>query len=441
MSSRVVCVTGASGFIASHVIKQLQEQGYRVRGTVRNLENEEKLKPLYELAPEADHKLELVEADLLKAETWEPAIKGCDYVIHVASPFPNAQPKDEKEVIEPAVEGTKNVLKACVVEKVKRVVLTSSCVAVSGGLTANDPEKVFAEEDWSDPEKVTEAYTKSKTLAEKAAWDYVKELSVEDKIEIATINPGYVLGPVVHGTAGTSTELCRRLLERSMPACPRLNFPIVDVRDVALAHIKAMTSEEAAGHRHLLVGSNMWLREMAQILAKEFKPRGYNVPTANCPYFAAWIYGLFDKTTKMVLPNIGKVTKFDNTRMKEKLEIEPRNAEETLLEMCNSMIDKGMVKKPKPKKEKKKKEVTEPAEAGEAKDDMEVKDSEEIKDRDEKKQNGGVDKEKDGETATEKNEGKGEEKKEEIINEENKKEEIEEKKDEEKEGEKKDEEK
>ncbi|KAK7090238.1 uncharacterized protein [Littorina saxatilis] len=341
----LVLVTGASGYIATHVIKQLQEAGYKVRGTVRSLSDEAKVKHLNDLCPDATYKLELVEADLTKPDSWEAAVKGVSYVIHVASPFPASAPKDENEVIQPAVEGTQSVLKACIASKsVKRVVLTSSCVAVNWSNTNTD--KVHTEEDWSDVESL-DAYAKSKTLAEKAAWDFIKELPDEDKIELAVINPAYVMGPVLHGSQCTSMEIIKRLLERSMPACPKLNFAIVDVRDVATAHVKAMTLPEAAGNRHLVVNTNMWMKEIAQQLAKEFKPQGYNVPTVNCPYFALWMSSLFDKTIKMILPQVNKVHKFENKRMKEVLGIEPLDAKDTIIEMAYSLIESGFIKKTK----------------------------------------------------------------------------------------------
>ncbi|KAK7478306.1 hypothetical protein BaRGS_00030458, partial [Batillaria attramentaria] len=426
-----VLVTGASGYIATHVIKQLQEAGYQVRGTVRSLsdseENKDKVKHLQELCPDAAHKLELVEADLTKPESWEAAVKGVTYVIHVASPFPASQPKDENEVIQPAVEGTQSVLKACVATKtVKRVVLTSSCVAVNWSNTNSD--KVHTEEDWSDVESL-DAYAKSKTLAEKAAWDYIKELPDEDKIELAVINPAYVMGPVLHGSQCTSMEVAKRLLERSLPAVPKLNFAIVDVRDVAAAHVKAMTSPEAAGNRHLIVNTNMWMKEMAQILAKEFRPQGYSVPTVNCPYFALWMSALFDKSVKMILPQVNKVHKFDNKRMKEVLGIEPHDAKETIIDMAYSLIENGFIKKTK--------KYRGPGGIEETKAEEEKKEEKTEEKGEEKKEEGGEEKPKENGDAPA-DEKKEEEKKEETKAdvEENKEEKPEEeKKEEKKEGE------
>lgn len=421
----MVLVTGASGFIASHIIKQLQEQGYKVRGTVRSLQDEDKVKRLNELCPEAENKLEIVEADLTKPESWEAAVKDIKNVIHVASPFPATSPKDENEIVQPAVEGTQAILKACVQAKsVKRVVITSSCVAVGWGpaALAADPSKVFTEEDWTDPDKL-DAYGKSKTLAEKAAWDYVKELPDEDKIELAVVNPAYVMGPVINGSQCTSLEIVKRLLEREKPFCAKLNFPVVDVRDVAVAHIKAMTVDDAAGKRHLIVNQNAWMKEMAQILSKEFKSQGYNVPTANCPNPILWMTSLFDRTIKMILPNIGKVYKFDNSRMKDVLGITPMEMKDTLIDMAYSLIEAGLVKKT--KKYKGQNAGTEGEGEGEEKKEEGEK-KEEEKEEEKPKENGDV-KEGEEDDDLKKEETKEDQKIEDVKEEENKEEKSEEK--------------
>ncbi|XP_060599031.1 uncharacterized protein LOC132752687 [Ruditapes philippinarum] len=340
-----VLVTGAAGFIATHIIQQLQEEGYKVRGTLRSLEDKEKVERLQSLSPEAEYKLELVEADLTKPESWEAAVQDVTYVIHVASPNPSQAPKDESEVITPAVEGTQAILKACVQAKsVKKVVLTSSSVAVCYGQA--EANKVYTEEDWMEPEKL-DGYGKSKVNAEKAAWDYVKELPDEDKIELSVVNPGYVLGPVLSGAQCTSTDVVKRLLERNIMFVPKLNFSLVDVRDVAAAHIKAMTLQEASGKRHILVNENLWMKEIAVILSNEFKTQGYNVPTSNCPNAMLSVYGILNKSIKMIIPQCNKVIKFDNSRMKEVLGITPRDVKETIIDMAYSLIEAGLVKKSK----------------------------------------------------------------------------------------------
>lgn len=395
--STSVLVTGAGGFIASHIIKQLQEEGYKVRGTLRSLEDEDKVKRLTELCPEAAHKLELVAADLTKAESWEPAVKDITYVIHVASPFPSQQPKDENEVIAPAVEGTQAILKACVQAKsVKKVVMTSSSVAVHYG--QGEANKSYNEEDWMEPETLN-AYGKSKTMAEKAAWEYVKELPDEDKIELAVINPAYVMGPVINGSQCVSMEIIKRLLERQMMCLPKLNFAIVDVRDVAAAHIKAMTTQEASGKRFLVVNENLWLKEIAQILANEFKSRGYNVPTSNYPNAMLKLIGLLNKNIKAVIPQCGKVTKFDNSKMKEVLGVTPNETKDTLIDMAYSMIEGGFIKKskkyraqgeepPEPVKKEDKKEEEKKEEEDKTKENGEVKEGEKEGEKEEEKEDG-----------------------------------------------------
>ena len=340
-----VLVTGASGFIATHIVHQLQKQGYKVRGTVRSLNNENKIKPLRQLCPDAKHELELVEADLLNEESWKDAVKDCEYVLHVASPFPAANPAHEDELIVPAVNGTLNVLKAVAAEGVaRRVVLTSSSAAVSNGVEGNASHTAgtpYTEADWTDVDTVSAPYFKSKTLAEKAAWDFVRD----KKFELAVVNPVYVMGPVLCGSDFTSLEIPRRLLQHAMPALPKLNLPIIDVRDVAAAHIAAMTEPGAAGNRHILSAGNLWVREMALIIAGEFKSQGYSIPTYNLPNFAVKLAGIFDKSLRMITPSLSKVSEMSNDRMRNILKIEPRDMKETVIDMCYSMIDRDFVKK------------------------------------------------------------------------------------------------
>ena len=339
-------VTGASGYIATHIVQQLQKAGYKVRGTVRYLKNEEKLKPLQELCPDAKYPLELVEADLTKSEGWVEAVTGCKYVMHVASPFPAENPANEDEIIKPAVDGTLYVMKACQEAKcVKRVVLTSSVVAVCNGFEVGG-EKEYTENDWTDHKRQgLTAYTKSKTLAEKAAWDFVEGLEEEEKFELVVMNPAFVMGPVLCGSFTTSMEVPKRLLEKQIPMLAHVNFGLVDVRDVAAAHIAGMTVPEAVGKRHILCAGNMWIKEMAECLVKEFQPQGYNIPTKVAPYAILWLMARIDKTVRVVLPTVGKVTKLNNQRMVSVLGVTPRPMEDTLIEMCYSMIEGGKIKK------------------------------------------------------------------------------------------------
>lgn len=352
--SPIVLVTGASGYLAAHIVKVLQDDGYKVRGTVRNLEDETKVKPLKELCADASHPLELVEADLLKEETWESAVKGCTYVIHTASPFPSTPPPNPDDVLKPAVDGTKVVLKACAeAGTVKRVVITSSVAAIHGEMVMEEG-KVYTEGDWTNTESASlDLYSKSKTLAERAAWDFVKELSEDKKFELAVVNPGLVFGPVINGTVSTSIEIIKRLMEHSMPMVPKANFAVCDVRDVAVAHLKAMILPNAADHRHIICTQNVWFKDIALALSKEFKQYGYNIPSMVAPYFAVWLNSFVDKMSRTILPRIGREFRFDNKRMREELGITPKELNQTLIDTAYSLIENGLVKKTKKYKQNK----------------------------------------------------------------------------------------
>ncbi|XP_033107477.1 putative uncharacterized oxidoreductase YDR541C [Anneissia japonica] len=335
-----VLVTGASGYLGAHVVKQLQEAGHRVRGTVRSTKNEQKIKPLKELCPNAAYELELVEADLQKEDGWESAVADCSHVMHVASPFPASNPANEDEVIRPAVDGTMVVLKAAVAAKVKRVVLTSSLVAI----TSFSKSRSVSEEDWNTGTKES-AYNKSKTMAEKAAWDYINGLPDDSKIELAVINPSLIIGPYLTNTKGTSASMVSQMLNREMSLLPAINFPCVDVRNVAAAHVRAMTYDTVVGKRHIMATKNMSMQDVSIVLAAEFKPQGYNPPTKAAPNFFMRIVALFNSEVKGLLGSLGVVITADNTRMKDVLKIDPIPVEESLIEMGYSVIEKGWVKK------------------------------------------------------------------------------------------------
>ena len=346
-STDLVLVTGASGFIATHIVQQVLEAGYRVRGTVRSTTNEEKMKPLYQLSPEANDRLEFVEADLLDEKCWPEALKDCTYVIHTASPFPEVSPKHEDDLIKPAVEGTISVIKAAQeTGTVKRVVLTSSSEAI-GHCDAATGEKPLTEGNWSDVKHHTMyPYAKSKTLAERAAWDFIEGIKEDKKIELAVINPSYTLGgPILCGGNATSMSIPRMLLNKEMPLLPNFGFGVCDVRDVAKAHVKAMKLPEAAGHRHIVDSGFMWLKDMADVIEKEFKPQGYNIPKTVAWNFLIKITALFDATAKTLLPVLGLRQIFDNSRLKNVLGITPYPVEHSVLEICYSLIETGRVKK------------------------------------------------------------------------------------------------
>ncbi|XP_011663482.2 NADPH-dependent aldehyde reductase ARI1 [Strongylocentrotus purpuratus] len=341
-----VLVTGASGYIATHIVKQLQEAGYRVRGTVRSVSNPVKVGPLKELCPNPAHELELVEADLTKDEGWKEAVQGCSHVLHTASPFPLAAPKHEDELIKPAVDGTVRVLQACQeVGGVERVVVTSSCYAISD--LAETPKEPLTEENWLKVEKLglNAAYAKSKALAERAAWDFVEKLPAESKFELAVINPSVVLGPALCGAPGTSVEIVRRMMERDPFLAAKVSFPVCDIRDVAKAHVVAMTLPEAAGNRHIIAPCTLWYLEMANALREEFGKQGYNPPTSLAPYFLLKVGSWFDSSAKTIVQIHGHKVNFSDHRLRQVLGITPYDPKVTLVDMAYSCIDRGFIVK------------------------------------------------------------------------------------------------
>lgn len=342
--SELALVTGASGFIATHIIHQLLTEGnVRVRGTVRSLGNEAKVKPLREIVPDATYPLELVEADLTNEESWKEAVKDCTYVYHVASPFPSSIPRDEDEIIKPAVNGTLNVLRACSSAGcVKRVVLTSSIAAIY----SDSDKKTFTESDWATEEN-SQPYQKSKLLAERAAWEYLNQLPDGEKYELVAVNPSLVIGPVFSSVAGASTSqgIVEKLLSNGTPALANCSFSLVDVRDVAKAHIAAMKKPDASGNRYIISSCTLWMKEIADIIAAEFKPQGYSVPRWVMPKPGIWAFSLIDSSAKLIYPLLGKKIEYDNGKMQQDLNVTPQDISTTIIDTCYSLIEHGVVEK------------------------------------------------------------------------------------------------
>eukprot|EP00298_Acanthocystis_sp_HF-20_P001957 c12442_g1_i1.p1 GENE.c12442_g1_i1~~c12442_g1_i1.p1 ORF type:complete len:353 (-),score=141.87 c12442_g1_i1:90-1148(-) len=336
--SKLVLVSGASGFLASHTVLQLLAAGYRVRGTVRSLKDESKVAFLREMSPD---KLELVEADLTNAQSWEAAAAGCDLCCHIASPFPIVKPNNEMELITPAVEGTKNVLAACAKAGIKRVVLTSSVAAIYHG--HEELGRPFNEEDWS-VEAKCDPYSKSKLLAEKAAWEFQKSLPAEKRFELCTINPSFIQGPLLNGVLCSSQEPIAILLKRAHPGVAEVGWSTVDVRDVAAAHVRALEKEGVDGNRFILSARECWMKDIALSLSKEFDPLGYNVPTKTIPAFFLQILSLFDPVVKAIVPILGKLDRFDGSKATRVLGIEYRDAFQASIDAGHSLIKFGIVK-------------------------------------------------------------------------------------------------
>jgi nucleoside-diphosphate-sugar epimerase len=339
-----VLVTGGSGFIGSHCILQLFAAGYRVRTTVRNLNREGDVRDLLKEGgadPGAD--LSFFAADLEKDAGWHEAVAGCDYVLHVASPFPANVPKHEDELIVPAREGALRVLRASRDAGVKRVVLTSSFAAIGYG---HKPQAApFTEADWTDPEGSDVApYTKSKTLAERAAWDFMAREG--GGLELSVVNPVLVLGPALGSDSSTSLLVLEKLLDGSMPGCPRLVFGVVDVRDVADIHIRAMTHPAAAGERFLAVsGDFVSMLEIAKVLKEKLGDAARRVPTRELPDWLLRVLSLFDARVKQVLPELGKVKNATNEKAKRVLGWTPRSNEESIVAAAESLVRLGLIKR------------------------------------------------------------------------------------------------
>ncbi|CAJ0944723.1 unnamed protein product, partial [Mesorhabditis belari] len=336
MSSPLVLVTGASGYLGAHCVKVLLDKGYRVRGTVRSLKNTKKIDPVKAL-DSSGTKIEFVEADLTTKESWPKAVSGCDYVLHVASPFPLA---GTQETIDTAIAGTKNVLEACANENtLKKVVLTSSLVAIFEGHVDG---RRLTENDWSILNDKTDAYYTSKTLAEKAAWEFVEEH--KNKFRFTVVNPGFIVGPTLTDELGSSAEVIKKLMEA--PALPKMRFICVDVRDVAMAHIAAMENQESDGMRIICAEADSRLAsELFEKLTEEFESQGYCIPTRSIPDWIVKFGANFSDQFAKIAGRLGIELNFDNSRLREILKIDPNDTRKAVVDMVYTMIEKGFIKK------------------------------------------------------------------------------------------------
>jgi nucleoside-diphosphate-sugar epimerase len=335
-TSKPILVTGATGYIASHVIQRLLQQGYKVRGTVRSLGRKEKYAFLYKLVPEKVDNLTLVEAELTDSESWPKACDGVDYILHIASPIPPYVPKDEDEIVKPAIAGTMNVLNSALEKGCKKVVVTSSCLSIFFG----NEDKVLTEEDWSDLSKCP-AYPKSKVLAEKAAWEFYEKN--KDKIDVTVVNPSLIFGPVytVHGNS--SETLMAEHLKGTYPGVldPETTPCVVDVRDVADAHINALFNRESKGKRYIVANTGLAYSKLASILKDEFEQYGYKINTNKVN--AQQVKDSGNPVAQRTLGMIGKAMKVNNERGVKELGLKYINVEDTVKDMAYSLIKAGVV--------------------------------------------------------------------------------------------------
>jgi nucleoside-diphosphate-sugar epimerase len=342
MSSELVLVTGGSGFIGAHCILQLLGAGYRVRTTVRSLTREPDVRAMLKTGGAESKELSFAAADLLSDTGWPEAVSGCDYVLHVASPFPLRAPKHEDELIIPAREGALRVLRAARDGGVKRVVLTSSFAAIGYG--SKPTKQPFSEENWTNLNgSHISAYAKSKTLAERAAWDFVSHEG--GALELSVINPVGVFGPVLGPDYSSSIQLLQRLMDGAMPGCPRLSFGIVDVRDVADLHIRAMTTPAARGERFLAVAGNfMTVQEIAFALKKRMGDAARRVPTRVLPDWLVRLAALVDPALVQVVPELGKTKNATNEKSRQVLGWQPRSNEDAITATAESLVQLGLLR-------------------------------------------------------------------------------------------------
>jgi nucleoside-diphosphate-sugar epimerase len=342
MSRDLVLVTGGSGFIGAHCIIQLLQAGYQVRTTVRSLKREPEVRAMLKVGgAEPGDALGFIAAELMSDTGWAEAVAGCKYVLHVASPFPPALPKHEDDLIIPAREGALRVLRASRDAGVKRVVLTSSFAAIGyGHKSTNEP---FDETDWTDVnnDRVS-AYAKSKTLAERAAWDFIDKQGGD--LELSVINPVGVFGPVLGPDYSSSILLVQRLMD-GFPGCPKIDFGLVDVRDVADLHLRAMIHPAAQGERFLaLAGEFVSMLDIAKMLKKHMGAFAKRVPTRELPDWVLRMAVLFDPAVKLILPELGIKKNATNAKARRTFGWVPRSNEESVVATAESMLRLGLLK-------------------------------------------------------------------------------------------------
>jgi len=341
--SQTILVTGGSGFIGGYCILQLLVRGHQVRTTVRNLKREGDVRTMLKIGgADPGSRLTFFAADLENTAGWREAVSGCDFVLHVASPLPPSVPKHEDELIVPAREGTLRVLRASRDAGVKRVVVTSSFAAIGYGQKVR--ETPFDETDWTDTDGDDVApYTKSKTLAERAAWEFLAREG--GSLELSVVNPVGVFGPVLGPDYSASILLVQRMMDGAMPGAPQLYFGAVDVRDVADLHIRAMTHPAAKGERFLAVaGDFLTMLDIAKILKAHLGESAKRVPSRQLPNWMVRRASLRDPAIKLILPELGKKKNATNEKARRLLGWSPRSREEALVATAESLVRLGLLK-------------------------------------------------------------------------------------------------
>ena len=343
----LVLVTGGSGYIAGFCIAQLLNEGWDVRTTVRSLAREAEVRTsLARVTNDGEH-LGFVAADLGADAGWREAARDCDFILHVASPLPSSNPKDDEELVGPARDGALRVLRAARDERVKRVVMTASTAAISYGHGSYDTPATEA--DWSDEtnRNDTSAYERSKTIAERAAWNWLAKEGGD--LELVTICPGAVVGPVLGRDFSASIDIVKKMLDGSLPGLPRFGWPLVDVRDIADLHLRAMTAPAAAGQRYIGAGPFFWMSDIADVLRQGLPVRGLGEVAKRIPKraFPNWLVRLsanFDPVIKDRLFELDKHRPVSDGKAVSELHWIPRTTEEAILDTAVSLVAEGIVK-------------------------------------------------------------------------------------------------
>ncbi|HEY5370936.1 MAG TPA: aldehyde reductase [Hanamia sp.] len=342
-SSKKVLLTGITGFVGSHTAIQLLEKGYHVTGTLRDMKRAASIKSIIAQHTSAIDNLSFAEADLQDIEIWKELMVGVEYVQHIASPFPKIIPNDENELIIPARNGNMNILSAAAACKVKRVVITSAGAAITYGQSPGRRNRMYDERDWSDENRKDDMspYFKSKTIAEKVAWDFIKKDN--SGLELSVVCPGLILGPLLEKDFNASTNVIIKMMDGSLPAFPKLGFEIVDVRSIASLLILAMEQPQAAGQRYIGTAGYLDFSNIAGILKNAYPE--IKIPFRKLPNWLVRIFSKFDATLKPVLLDLGVVRKMNNSKTIRDLGWKPIKAEEAVLSCAASILQLGIVKR------------------------------------------------------------------------------------------------
>jgi dihydroflavonol-4-reductase len=337
----LVLVTGGSGYLAGFCIAQLLKEGWAVRTTVRQLSREPEVRTRLAQLVEPVGRLAFVPADLDSDTGWAEAVAGCAFVLHVASPLPARNPRDDEELTRPARDGALRVLRRARDAGARRVVMTASTASIAYGHGGRS--EPFTEADWSDETNRadTSAYERSKTIAERAAWDFIRRDG--GALELATINPGLILGPVLGKDFSASVESVKRLMDGSLPGIPRFGWPIVDVRDVADLHCRALLNPAAAGERFIAAGPFYWMADIARVLRSRLPERARRVPTRTLPDWLVRAASLFDPIVRGRLFELGKMRPVSSEKAKQLLGWSPRPNDEAIVATAESLIALGVV--------------------------------------------------------------------------------------------------